>query len=511
MAQETEVPLFLPASVSRDTKEPQRPERVHHQTEIDVQFGALLRPADLQRGEILDLHTGFSSKGRQFVSQGNRFSLNLFNGIHQVLVLDSAENAGPDGETISWKGSIEGIQHSEVTMVSGNDILQGNIFIPGQGHFHIRYQPGGGHVLRKVDQSGYPPERCSHLPEEPVSEPEQSEGDAPGTGGETGGDIPPVLRYDETGSNIDVMVVYSPGARAAVGGTVAIHALIDLAVAETNTGYSNSGVVQRITLVHREEVAYDEATATYGSYTDPFDIALYCLKDPSDGIIDNVHDLRDDYGADMVSLLINDHTWCGIGYVMYTESHDFQDRAFSVCDWDCATGYYSFAHEMGHNQGGKHDRPHDNANGVFSYSHGYQDPDEDFRTIMSYNCPGGCTRVNHWSNPDVEYLNFGPTGILYTESDSADMRRSHNNTRDTVANWRPKYIHVDLNYSGVENGLSATPFNTLSEGVGKIGRFYTGARLYVAPGIYTGPGNEPILIDKPMEIRPWGSGTIEIR
>ena len=26
-----------------------------------------------------------------------------------------------------------------------------------------------------------------------------------------------------------------------------------------------------------------------------------------------------------------------------------------------------------------------------------------FRTVMAYNCPGGCPRVLHWSNPDMEY------------------------------------------------------------------------------------------------------------
>jgi hypothetical protein len=47
----------------------------------------------------------------------------------------------------------------------------------------------------------------------------------------------------DDGSTFDVIVVYTPSARAAAGGTAAMNALINLAAAKTNTAYLRSGVV----------------------------------------------------------------------------------------------------------------------------------------------------------------------------------------------------------------------------------------------------------------------------
>ena len=59
--------------------------------------------------------------------------------------------------------------------------------------------------------------------------------------------------------------------------------------------------------------------------------------------------------------------------------------------------------------------PHAGSSGRYSYSYGYQDPDENFRTVMSYNCPGGCTQIEYFSNPNVTYMG-DPTGIAESES-----------------------------------------------------------------------------------------------
>jgi hypothetical protein len=56
---------------------------------------------------------------------------------------------------------------------------------------------------------------------------------------------------------------------------------------------------------------------------------------------------------------------------------------------------------------------------------------------MAYNCPGGCIRIQRFSNPNV-YYNGQPTGIAYNDSPSqaADNARSINESKYTVANWR---------------------------------------------------------------------------
>jgi hypothetical protein len=89
--------------------------------------------------------------------------------------------------------------------------------------------------------------------------------------------------------------------------------------------------------------------------------------------------------------------------------------AFSVVSRNCATGYYSFAHELGHNLGCQHD--HANAgNGAYSFSYGHRSSGNQWRTIMSY-APG--TRIQHFSSPDVVYAGE-PTGVPEGNANAAD-------------------------------------------------------------------------------------------
>src|SRR5262249_10303608 len=145
------------------------------------------------------------------------------------------------------------------------------------------------------------------------------------------------------------------------------------------------------------------------------------LRQPADGFMDNVHTLRDTSGADVVALLVERASYCGVGYLMQTPSYAFADYAFGVVLRSCATGNYSFGHELGHIMGSDHDQSHSSGGGSYPYSFGYQAPNRAFRDVMAYDCPGGCPRVLHFSNPDVNYLGQ-PTGV----KDRADNARSLN-------------------------------------------------------------------------------------
>ena len=115
-----------------------------------------------------------------------------------------------------------------------------------------------------------------------------------------------------------------------------IRGTIALAVAETNTAYDRSGVLIELRLVH----AYLDA-----DYVEPsFSSSLSQLRSKTDGKLDSVHAKRDQYEADIVALIIDDPQYCGIAYLGPSES-----LMFSVTAWNCATGYYSFGHEIGHN------------------------------------------------------------------------------------------------------------------------------------------------------------------
>jgi zinc metalloprotease ZmpB len=61
--------------------------------------------------------------------------------------------------------------------------------------------------------------------------------------------------------------------------------------------------------------------------------------------------------------------------------------------------------------------------------------------------------------------------------------------------------YVDGNWTGTENGSMDNPYNTITEGVSAV---VAGARLSLKAGAYTGAGNVPITITKPMTLMSYG-------
>jgi hypothetical protein len=356
---------------------------------------------------------------------GSILTLNLFGDVVLTGVLEHVELNQSGG--FSWLGHVEGVPLSQVTLVVKDGLLVGNVVMPA-GFYQVRYVGNGVHAVYEIDPSAFPPE-MEPIPADIREEAQASAG-------------PESLADD--GSVIDVLVVYTPGARAAEGGTQAMNALIDLAVAETNTSYANSLINQRLNLVHTAEVSYVE-----------FDFveALYAVTDPDDGLMDNVHTLRDDYAADEVVLIIHiqGSLYCGVAWFMSNVSTAFESNAFAVVHRACATGYYSFGHELGHNMGARHDWYVDNGVTPYTYSHGYVNAADQWRTILAYNseCSDrgfSCTRLQYWSNPDVT-LGGDPMGVpggtaancsegVPNPHCDADNRETLNQTAYTVANFR---------------------------------------------------------------------------
>ncbi|MBF0292921.1 MAG: FG-GAP repeat protein, partial [Nitrospinae bacterium] len=382
-----------------------------------------------ERPVIINLQ-GLSSVADQ-TSEGlapQPISLNLFPDVRLDFVPEKTGKSR-DGQFTILTGSISGGKTliNSATFVFGSGVVTGNIR-PGWGSviYQIRVAPSGIQSVQEVDTARFPTE----LDPVPVTPPAIPDSDAtPAPKASPQGLNAPAPVPDD-GTTISIMVVYTANARTAAGGTAAMQALVNLGVSETNQGYANSGVTQRITLAHSAEVSYSEGAGSAG-----FSQALADVRGTSDGNMDNIHTLRNTYTADMVSLWINNSAYCGLAYLMTSPSSTFDSNAFSVVHHSCATGYYSFGHEMGHNLGSHHDTYVAPGNGAFSYSHGYTDTTNRFRTVMAYNdaCAAvgvTCARINYWSNPGVNY-NAAVTG-----ASNADNALSLNNTVSVAANWR---------------------------------------------------------------------------
>lgn len=187
---------------------------------------------------------------------------------------------------------------------------------------------------------------------------------------------------------LDLLVAWTPSVKSKVADP---RGLALLAVAETNLSYRESGVKLVCRLVDSFQTNYTEVS---------FGTDLKRFRTPGDGYMDEVHNRRKQSGADVCLLFVNKPQYCGLASVIYA---DQAHEAFASVHYPCAVGNLSFAHEIGHLQGARHNPLADPTTSPFAYGHGYYDTGKNIRTVMSYNCPGGCTRVPRWSGPTVKY------------------------------------------------------------------------------------------------------------
>jgi len=380
---------------------------------------------------------------RATTETGASLPLRLFEDVQVNAILDKIEDNRFNG--FVWRGHLDAVPGGWVVLVEDRGCLAGTV-VTAESFYRIRCLENGLHAIDELA----PPDSYG----DDVAVPDWGYPDPFG---------PLQSHATPLGDEIvevDILVVYTRRAAKKLFRELdtgystkkrAMVSQIKLAVAIANTILENSGVNIRLRLVRARPVKYK---ATGESSLD-----LRRLEGSTDGYMEKVHDWRDRYGADVVSMVLEkfESGFSGRGYQVPSDYPWLADWMFSVVSYD-ALWWYSLAHEVGHNMGLAHDRGNDSSqpdSRSFKYSRGYRDPEGGFLTVMSYR--EGCSRcrwrIPHFSNkairwqgaptgnPDLPLTcgdgsNTGPRCGRKTGSNKADGARSLNKTRQVYTEIR---------------------------------------------------------------------------
>jgi len=160
--------------------------------------------------------------------------------------------------------------------------------------------------------------------------------------------------------------------------------------------------------------------------------------------------LRDQHKADLVCLLVpnSDANVCGVGRFNYPVESKDADRGFSVVRLSCAIDNFTFAHELGHNMGMRHDRqttnqfnsPDCNFGSLFRITRESPPSTEIARTVMAYKeACDGCARYPFYSTPLTKKIPdyvIGPLGAA-CDMPKVDGKFFRANNRQQLINAAP--------------------------------------------------------------------------
>ena len=263
---------------------------------------------------------------------------------------------------------------------------------------------------------------------------------------------------------IDLLFVYTQSAVNWAKSSIYsnINNVISLAEAEANLVMANSGTGVTFNVVHRYQTDY-----AGGNSND-----LDRFSDPADGYMDEVHDLRSVFCADMMVFLDSISYTGGVGWLLPTLS-GFPDDALAanVCRVQQSASGYTVVHEIGHNMVCGHHAnqitqpgPNTNLPSPFNLcSSGWRGTIGGTRycSIMTYGAGSyfadGQThaRIPYFSTPDSTY-NGGTIGNASTMDNARVIRE----TKTATAAYRTPPLTPTLNVSPEVLSFSNAPSAT---------------------------------------------------
>ena len=374
-----------------------------------IRLSSLATPGTTLREVIRQQRVEITSLGLLSDPQRSTvLQLDLFRDLSLRVVRERIERTA---HGISWVGVVEGYRPSNALFVVVGDHLVGHIYLPF-GFFVIERQANRSFLVKQIDQREF--DRGS----EPVISPRAvaaAERDTVRTGSADDGTV------------IDLLIAYTQDVPGGFSSGDALTAAIDMAVASTNRALDISKLRTRLRLVHTTQVQYEE--------TGDSDIDLSRLRSSSDGFVDVLHNLRDEYAADLVALVTERMDgYCGIAFLGFPAST--ASAGFSVTKRLCLTGS-ALSHEIGHNLSAQHDWYVDAVAREHPYAHGFVDVERRFRDLMSQSAHcvdtnTECVTLLTYSNPLVTHYG-NPVGVPVGTSTACTAKNLSNPLCDADA------------------------------------------------------------------------------
>jgi len=348
-----------------------------------------------------------STGGKEQGPPENRYArviLPLSDGAEITLI--RARNTAKTERGYTWRGVVEETGERAILMLWNDGHLSGYFTYKGRV-FSVNHIGGDIHTVAELQ---LPPDHSPEIvptthwpvPPEPAVAP-----------------FPEATRLalEAKQITIDLMLLYTKKAVDHYIGEPAN--LLALVIEEANDTFKNSGLGNiHLRVVHTQLIDYDEGDGKHFDH-------LYRMVDGV-GAFKDVRKLRDEKRADIVGLILDSPSGCGLSTRVGADS----EEAFFIAHHSCAGNTYTIVHEIGHIIGARHDRSIDANESPFAYAHGYVNGSK-WRDIMSYkeSC-GDCPRIPFWSNPRMLYKGE-PTGTAATDNARVILEQA-----ERVSNFR---------------------------------------------------------------------------
>lgn len=399
-----------------------------HEVALDETF---MKPAPFKKGEVL--------------------TLNLFDDVSiDTVVYESFENVNG---TISTTARVADTLFGRAVIALTDNELRVKVVLPESNEIYaVHYNHrNGSHYALELDPAIVDADGCETVEGTIYADPPKVAAGPEADVGPPGSPPSYVIDESKTLVVIDAMVVYPENVVTSAGSETNVKNIAAQGIALANDAHITTDTGMYINLVHTALFVGYTDTGSKGTDLDrlTYSPGPYYTFDPwnddPSGYMDEVHQWRDDYGADFVHMMHS--TSGGLGWrpnFASTSSGD-PEYGFSITGWTSFSSYTP-GHEMGHNMNLSHAKGQTSNPGTPTDPTGTDAagwrwlPDgagtAGFCSVMSYeNYPGepSHTRLGLFSDPNI--IDRGVPAGDVDDGNNARVLRAYKNI---YANYRTR-------------------------------------------------------------------------